>query len=127
MEAPSMNRDLLALATGDPALLRTVAGDMVRLSTHGDILVCCDGRDLLAQMQRRSIALLIIGPGLPNRDETQLAVDIKLLSPATYVVLIVASLTTDVAQYAREYGIDRCLPMPVPRADLAAIITMMMG
>ena len=98
----------------DPTVVILLHRVLRDLDIGHDILTTSDSRDVLAQLETRSIPLVIADYSMPNIDGLQLTAAIKARNSNTRVALITAYATPALAQQASAHFVDYFLPKPFP-------------
>lgn len=117
------------LIVDDDAILRAVAGEMLRHSDHC-VLEAEDGLVALRLIEAVPIDLVILDMLMPNMDGFEVILDIRRRYPTVRIIAISGGGLVDgksLLTTARVLGADGCLTKPLTRVGLETAIAVVMG
>jgi two-component system response regulator (stage 0 sporulation protein F) len=112
----------IILVDDEPDILIILQRLLRGLTSGHDVIVANNGAAALEQLALRPARLVITDYNMPGMNGLQLTAAIKARTPETYVVMITAYTTSQLAQRARERGVDQYLPKPFEINMLERII-----
>jgi CheY-like chemotaxis protein len=117
-----VSKPTIILVDDEPDVLTLLRRIIASLTSDTEILTFAYADAALDQVRRQPVHLVITDYNLPGMNGLQLTAAIKAHTPETYVVLITAYATPDLARQARERGVDYFLPKPFSLEALIQIV-----
>src|SRR5262245_61292675 len=127
MSAPPPPPPAIVLADDEPTVCLILRRMLAFVAPGYELVTVGTGRDALAAVAGRPVALLITDYNMPGMNGVELAQRVKATAPATTIVLLTAHITVELEQRGKAAGVDYFLAKPFTFDQLVAIVQQALG
>ena len=116
--------DIAVLVADDEELERRALKKIIHeMNIYSIVLYEAEnGREVLEQIQRRKIDIVLLDIKMPGLDGVKIAKQIKMVSPSTHIIFVTAFSEFDYAREAVHLGVEEYLVKPVSGEMIQGIL-----